>query len=119
MLATDRTDQRPITLIDGLLIPVCLVDDPNPTPGLTSTVELERALQRNPLARATGLRVRLLGRVERVHVRLVVLLVVQLHNLLRDEGLEAVVRVRQVREGVSTESSGGGHCFCSASCEGW
>ena len=67
---------------------------------LTTTVELERGLEGNALLRGRGLRVRLLSSVERSHVGLVVLLVVKLHDLLGDEGLESIVRVGEVREDV-------------------
>ena len=53
-----------------------------------------------------GLGVGLLGGVERVHVGLVVLLVVELHDLLGDEGLERIVGVGEVGESV-------GHVFFS------
>lgn len=75
---------------------------------LTSSVELERRLQRDALLGRGRLRVRLLGRVQSVHVRLVVLLVVELHDLAGDEGLEGVVGVGQVGEGVVA----GHRCRC-------
>lgn len=65
---------------------------------LTTAVELERRLEGDALLRGGGLRVRLLGGVERGHVGLVVLLVVKLHDLAGDERLERVVRVRKIGE---------------------
>lgn len=67
---------------------------------LTSAVELERGLEGDALLRGGSLGVGLLGGVERVHVGLVVLLVVKLHDLLGDEGLERIVAVREVGENV-------------------
>lgn len=65
---------------------------------LTTTVELERGLEGNALLRGRGLCVRLLSSVERSHVGLVVLLVVKLHDLARDEWLERIVSVGEVGE---------------------
>lgn len=67
---------------------------------LTSAVELESRLERDALLGGARLRVCLLGGVEGVHVGLVVLLVVKLHDLLGDEGLEAIVGVWEVGENV-------------------
>ena len=67
---------------------------------LTTTVELERGLEGDALLGGRGLGVGLLGGVERVHVSLVVLLVVKLHDLPRDEGLERIVGVGEVGENV-------------------
>ena len=55
-------------------------------------VELERGLEADALARRGGLGVRVLGSVQAVHVRLVVLRVVQLHDLARDVRLEGLCR---------------------------
>lgn len=81
----------------------CLALFPNARRSLTSSIELECTLQRNTLARPIRLPIRDLGGIQCQHVRLVVLFVVKLHNLVRDERLEGVIRVRQVREGVFTE----------------
>ncbi len=56
-----------------------------------SAVEFEGRLELDLFFRGGGLRVCLLGSVEAVHVRLVVLAVVQLHNLARDKRLEGLV----------------------------
>ena len=66
----------------------------------TSAVELERGLKKDLLLRRGCLRKALLSRVQTVHVGLVVLAVVQLHNLARDVRLERVVGVGEVRERV-------------------
>lgn len=60
---------------------------------LTTAVELERGLKLDLLLGALCLRVRLFGGVEAVDVRLVVLRVVELHNLARDVRLEGLRRV--------------------------
>ena len=57
-------------------------------------------MESDPLLRGASLGVSLLGSVQRVDIGLVVLLVVKLHNLARDEGLEGVVRVGEVGKGV-------------------
>ena len=67
---------------------------------MSTTVELERLEEGDTfLGRGSG-SLRLFGRVERVDVRLVVLLVVELHDLARDEGLERIVGVGEVGESV-------------------
>ena len=73
---------------------------------LTTTVELQSGLKRNPLLGGAGLGVSLLSGVKSVDIGLVVLLVVKLHNLLVDERLEPIVGIREVGESVS------GHCEC-------
>ena len=67
---------------------------------LTTTVELEGSLKSNALLRSRSLSVRLLSGVQRVDIGLVVLLVVKLHDLPRDEGLEGIVGVGEVGESV-------------------
>ena len=65
---------------------------------LTSAVELEGSLEGDALLGGGRLGVGLLGGVEGVHVGLVVLLVVKLHDLLGDVGLERIVGVGEVGE---------------------
>ena len=65
---------------------------------VAAAIELERGLEADAVARGDSLGVRVLGGVEAVHVRLVVLQVVQLHDLagyMRLEGLPAYKMVRQ------------------------
>jgi len=73
---------------------------------MASTVELERSLKSDALLRGRCLRVGLLCGVESIYIRLVVLLVVKLHDLTGDEGLETIVGIREVGESVLS-----GHCF--------
>ena len=67
---------------------------------LTSAVELEGSLEGDALLGGGRLGVGLLGGVEGVHVGLMVLLVVKLHDLTADEGLKRIVGVREVGESV-------------------
>lgn len=67
---------------------------------LTTAVELERSLEGDPLLGSLRLRVGLLGSVEGVHVSLMMLLVVKLHDLAGDVGLEGIVGVGKVGESV-------------------
>lgn len=62
--------------------------------GLTTTVELEGSLESNALLRSRSLGVGLLSGIEGVHIGLVVLGVVESHDLLRDIGLQGIVGVR-------------------------
>lgn len=59
----------------------------------TAAIELQRALQLDLLLHVRGLGVGLLGGVEPVDVRLVVLGMVQVHDLLRDVGFESLCRI--------------------------
>lgn len=67
---------------------------------LTTTVELESCLEGNALLWGGTLGVAGLGGVESVHVSLMVLLVMKLHDLPRDERLESVVGVWEIGESV-------------------
>jgi hypothetical protein len=89
----------------------------------TTTVEFQGRLEGDAFLGGGRLGVRQLGSVEGVDVSLVVLIVMECHDLLRDVRLEAIVRVRQGREGVVTNrrrrhgSCGGcvcvrGNCCC-------
>jgi hypothetical protein len=74
---------------------------------MPATIKLDDLLQGNlarHIARRDGSDVRLESLVEVGHVRLVVLAVVQLHDLGRDVRLEGIVGVRQRREGVLGEA---------------
>ena len=73
---------------------------------LTTTVELESTLESDPLLGGAGLGVSLFGSVQSVDIGLVVLLVVKLHDLAGDVGLESIVGVRKVGESVAR------HVFC-------
>jgi hypothetical protein len=80
----------------------CAVLSPcSPHSTRTSAVELERRLQLDLLLGALGGGVRLLGGVQAGDVRLVVLAVVQLHDLCRD------VRFEGLRVRVSSAGGGG------------
>ena len=57
---------------------------------MAPAVELERGLEADALAWRGGLGVRVFSGVQAVHVRLVVLRVVQLHDLARDVRLEGL-----------------------------
>ena len=71
----------------------------------TSTVELERSLESNSLLGSCGLGVRGLSSVQSVHVGLVVLGVVESHDLFRDVGLKGIIVVGKRRKSV-------GHILC-------
>lgn len=75
---------------------------------VATAVELEGGLEGDALLGGGGLCVGLLCGVEGGDIGLVVLLVVELHDLAGDEGLECVVRVREVGEGVLAGHGGGG-----------
>lgn len=66
----------------------------------TSTIELECCLECDALFWGAGVGVGGLCGVESIYIRLVVLRVVEHHNLLRDVGLEGIVWVRERRESV-------------------
>ena len=66
----------------------------------TSAVELERRLKEDLLLRRGGFRKTFLGCVQAVHVGLVVLGVVQLHDLARDMRFKSFVGIGEVRERV-------------------
>ena len=68
--------------------------------GRTTAVELERRLKSDALLGVMRFGVRLFSGVEAVDVGLVVLRVVEGHDLLVDVGLEGVVAVGEGREGV-------------------
>lgn len=59
----------------------------------TAAIELQRALQLDLLLHIRGLGVGFLSSVEPVDVRLVVLGMVQVHDLLRDVGFESLCRI--------------------------
>jgi hypothetical protein len=67
---------------------------------LTTTVKLECGLEGDTLLGSLRLCVGLLGSVESIHVGLVMLLVVKLHDLARDVRLEGIVGVGEVGESV-------------------
>jgi len=69
----------------------------------TTTVEFQGRLEGDAFLGSGRLGVRQLGSVEGVDVSLVMLIVMECHDLLRDVRLEAIVRVRQGREGVVTD----------------
>lgn len=81
-------------------IPLRCLPLPDTNKVLTTTVELEGRLQRNALLGRRSLCVRLFSSVQSVDIGLVVLLVVKLHDLPRDERLEGVVGVGEVGESV-------------------
>ena len=66
----------------------------------TTAVEFERSLESDAFLGGGGFGVRGLGGVESVDVGLVVPFVVELHYLAGDVGLEGIVGVREVGEGV-------------------
>ena len=66
----------------------------------TAAVELERCLEGDAFFGSGCFGVGGLGGVEGVNVRLVVSLVVELHYLAGDVGLEGIVGIREVGEGV-------------------
>lgn len=72
---------------------------------LTTTVELESTLESNSLLGSASLGVSLLGGVQSVNIGLMVLLVVKLHDLAGDVGLESIVGVRKVGESVARHVS--------------
>ena len=62
---------------------------------LTTTVEADGGLEGDAFFRGGSLEIVGLGGVEGSYVSLVVLCVVERHDLLRDEGLEPIVGVRE------------------------
>ena len=70
---------------------------------LTTTVEADRGLEGNAFLGGGGLDIIRLSGIESSHVCLVVLGVVERHDLLRDVGLERIVGIR---EGGKTVSHG-------------
>ena len=66
----------------------------------TSTVKLERSLKSNSLFGSRGLGVSGLSSVQSVYVRLMVLGVVQSHDLFRDVRFKRIVSVRKRRKSV-------------------
>lgn len=83
----------------------------------TTAVEPERGLESDALLGSAGLGVGLLCGVEGGHVGVVVLLVVKLHDLPGDVGLEGVVGVGEVGEGVAGHGDDcrfcGGRVLCA------
>lgn len=75
---------------------------------LTSSVELQSRLQSDSLLGSRRLCVGLLSSVESVDICLVVLCVVESHDLLGDEWLESIVGVGERREGVLSRHGGCG-----------
>jgi len=67
---------------------------------VTTAVELESSLESDALLGSCGFGVCGFGCVQGVDVSLMVLLVVKLHDLARDEGLESIVAVGEVWESV-------------------
>lgn len=66
-------------------------------------VGLESRLEGDASTARASLGVRMLAGAERIHVLLVVLLVVELHDLAGDDRLERIVRVGWVRGSVAAE----------------
>jgi len=80
----------------------------------TSAIKLKGCLQRDALFWGGGFRVRGLRCVQRVHVSLMVLRVVQSHDLLRDIRLKRIVRVGERGKSIchfGAVVSGGGGCW--------
>jgi len=80
---------------------------------LTSAVELERWLKSDPLVRGGGLGVRLLGGIETVHIGLMVLGIVKLHDFgryVRLQGLSGVDQTAISGRIVVLEVHGQLHC---------
>lgn len=71
--------------------------------GRTTTVELDGGLKSDLGFGRGGRSVALLGGIQPVHIGLVVLFVVQLHDLLRDPGLQSVVLVGKRGERLHAE----------------
>jgi hypothetical protein len=68
---------------------------------LTTTVETDGRLEGDAFLGGLSLDIIALGGVEGSHVSLVVLRVVERHDLLRDVGLEPIVGVRERRKSVN------------------
>ena len=64
----------------------------------TATVEFVSSLERNPLARGCSRNQRLFSRVETVYIGLMMLLMMEGHNLLTDEGFESIIAVWELRK---------------------
>jgi hypothetical protein len=86
---------------------------------VTTAVELERLLETNALLSGGGFCVGSLGSVQRVHVGLMMLLVVKLHDLARDERLKCLIRVREIGELVATGGAGHGGSWLNYEGESW
>ncbi len=66
----------------------------------TTTVKLESGLERDALLGRRCLSVGSLSCVQRIDIGLMVLLVVKLHDLTGNEGLEGIVAVREIGKSV-------------------
>jgi len=95
-VAVDRGLERAVlkrarrSAVRGKVLPEQRVVD------VASAVELDCSLESDLLARSRGRAIGRLGRLERVDVRLVVLGVMNGHNLLADVRLKRVIRVREL-----------------------
>lgn len=78
----------------------------------TPTVEFQGRLEGDAFLGGGSLGVRLLGSIEGVDVSLMVLLVMEFHDLLGDVRLESIVRVRQVGECVLRGRHASIRCEC-------
>ena len=72
---------------------------------LTSSIEIEGTLEGDDGGRVLGLMELLQGRIEVRDVGLVVLAVVELHDLPADERLERAIVVGQIRQRVGLEAT--------------
>ena len=68
---------------------------------LTTTIEFDGSLERDAFFWGGSLKILFLSSVEGIHVSLVVLGMVQRHDLLRNVGLEGIVGVGEGRKSVS------------------
>ena len=67
---------------------------------LTTTIELQGSLQSDAFLGTAGFGVSFLCSVQSIDISLMVLRVMEQHDLMRYEGLESIVRVRQWGESV-------------------
>jgi len=65
---------------------------------MTATVEFVSSLERNPLTRGCSRNQRLFSRVETVYIGLMMLLMMEGHNLLTDERFESIIAVWKLRK---------------------
>lgn len=72
---------------------------------LTSTVKFECGLEGDALFWGSCFGICGLGSIEGVHISLMVLGVVEAHDLLRDIGLEGIVEIRELGEGMCHDGS--------------